>query len=387
MSHDITATDNIAFIGGTPWHQLGFNLSEHKDEDPETIFKLFRDRVLNWQAVDMPLTITTASGIQVPTGRKAIVRSDMLAKLESGDIDARQFNDSILTYGALGWTAPEVEHAIDWLRDWQASGLVKLEVAGTLRGGKMVWALARIMDEKGRAEWALEGGPKGRWSEQHAAFLLLTLSFEHGACSRADNTSVRAVCKNTIAAAHREQGCMYKQDHRRAFDFEAASKAVENGIEAFAAYKDEAEALAALAMTEVEAMTVLSRQFQPFEKTEEVAFELDHAELLIADQSRQNKALRQVWNSYNNAPGAVPGTAYGVLQGATHWKDHIAGSAGEGWTASSTVEDIDVRTDKVESRAWRSVKGPSSRKIEAIRAQLNEALSADKRSIIQPLAA
>jgi len=49
-------------------------------------------------------------------------------------------------------------------------------------------------------------------------------------------------------------------------------------------------------------------------------------QLLINDPKEQNKHLSEILWSINKAPGATPNNGWGVLNGVTHWADHMAGN-------------------------------------------------------------
>jgi hypothetical protein len=36
-------------------------------------------------------------------------------------------------------------------------------------------------------------------------------------------------------------------------------------------------------------------------------------------------SVHAILESYRNAPGAIEGTGWGLLNGVTHWADHVAG--------------------------------------------------------------
>jgi hypothetical protein len=45
------------------------------------------------------------------------------------------------------------------------------------------------------------------------------------------------------------------------------------------------------------------------------------------DGGRAIRGLMDLEESYISAPGACPGSGYGVLQGATHYLDHVRGGS------------------------------------------------------------
>ncbi len=84
-------------------------------------------------------------------------------------------------------------------------------------------------------------------------------------------------------------------------------------------FEREAQKLSKLKFSEEEAHKFLARQF-----VDDVSEEVLDA--LIKNEDQQPLQLRQVLHSYVKAPGAAPGTGWGVLNAVTHWADHVAGN-------------------------------------------------------------
>jgi len=61
----------------------------------------------------------------------------------------------------------------------------------------------------------------------------------------------------------------------------------------------------------------------------------------------QNKHLTEVLASVNKGPGAVPGTAWGVLQGYLHWSNHVVGRSIDNRMTQTWVGDRSRITHKV----------------------------------------
>lgn len=97
--------------------------------------------------------------------------------------------------GVVGpdWTPLQNSHAFDWFEPLVESGLVTLETAGSLRGGKKVWVLAKIE--------TVEVMP----GDAVTQYVLLSNDHAGKASVRVGFTEVRVVCMNTMRAAHNSE--------------------------------------------------------------------------------------------------------------------------------------------------------------------------------------
>jgi hypothetical protein len=67
----------------------------------------------------------------------------MIDSLVASRAVVRADSHEVLGVVGSGFTPLQNAQALAWFDPWLASGLVTLETAGSLRGGRIVWALAR----------------------------------------------------------------------------------------------------------------------------------------------------------------------------------------------------------------------------------------------------
>ena len=99
---------------------------------------------------------------------------------------------------------------LEFYRDLTEVSGFELETAGSLKGGRKVWALART---------GQSGVLKGR--DRTNAYVLLATACDGTMATTAQFTSVRVVCNNTLAVALNGQAQSVKVSHRCVFDAEA----------------------------------------------------------------------------------------------------------------------------------------------------------------------
>jgi hypothetical protein len=92
-----------------------------------------------------------------------------------------------------------------------------------------------------------------------------------------------------------------------------------------------AKALMGLKLSQYDTVRFLAGFFQPGAEAADaasVATGTDYSatvDKLMQDANARSKALHEVLMSNDQAPGALPGTGWGVLNAVTFWADHVAG--------------------------------------------------------------
>lgn len=297
MSHEV---ETMAWAHSVPWHGLG-----NQVEGSVTVDEMLVAAGLDWE-VKKHECWTEINGKKVAVGRKALVR---------------QSDGKILSITGDNWKPFQNREALEFFREYTEAGGATLETAGSLRGGKVVWGLARVA-----TGFTING------HDHVKGYILLVSPHEVGQAITVRTTSVRVVCANTLAMAGGVKGAdaEYRQSHVRAFDAAAAKETVELVKEQIAAMKLEAEALQSLKMSEYDTVRLLAEFFQPMDPEKAaVANEEERTNLLINDPSLRNSQLEGVLWATQKAPGATPGNGWGVLNGVTYWADHMAGRSAD----------------------------------------------------------
>ncbi len=176
MAHQV---EQMMYVGDVPWHGLGVKL-----DNPPTIEEAIRFAGLDWTVERKPLVIEGTTE-RVPA--YAIIR----------ETDKRRL-------GLVGPTYRPLQNAdaFRWFQPFLDSKEVTLETAGSLRGGRHVWILARLNRDP------IEIVP----GDPVVNHILLSNSHNGSRSIRGGFTGVRVVCANTVAAAHRS-GKLLKVRH------------------------------------------------------------------------------------------------------------------------------------------------------------------------------
>lgn len=285
----MTAALESGFFVGTPaWHRLG-RVVPNVDSTEEGI-KL---AALDWEVLERPVAFLDDTGAPATIPEyKALVR----------ETDGR-------TLGIVGakYTPLQNREAFKFFDPVLQNRSARLESAGSLRGGKRVWILAKL--EHATAD-VLPGDPV-------EAYLLLYNSFDGSTAVGVQFTTIRVVCQNTLAAA-REQGskgmeASIKLRHRG--ELAEALDIVQKAVNASKRTFD-------LTLEQFRFLTRKQLTVGSLEKYLRAVFEVPAAEKLP-------KYTDYVLESLEIGPGSsipgVAGTMWGAFNAVTDWLDHTRG--------------------------------------------------------------
>jgi phage/plasmid-like protein (TIGR03299 family) len=169
MAHGITSADSMFSVRRVPWHGLGAVLERR----PSSLEEAIALAGLDWQVDQHPVLHETADGPVLIDDVRANVRRD---------------TGAVLGVVSDDYAVVQNEAALGFLTGLIGSEL-HFETAGSLWGGRAVWALAELPDN-------MEiGGDAVR------RFVLVTTRHDGTAAVRARVTPMRVVCQNTLTAA------------------------------------------------------------------------------------------------------------------------------------------------------------------------------------------
>lgn len=299
MAHEV---ETMAYAGEMPWHGLGAKVDPNSTPD-----EMLKAAGLDWTIVRTPIYCRVDDKeIRIP-GRRAMVRSS---------------DNKVLTIAGQDWKALQNKDLLNFFKEYSEAGGARLETAGSLRGGSIVWALAALND----------GFNVGK-GDRVNGFLLFTSPHRVGSSIAIRTTTIRVVCANTMAMAEAEGGVEYKQSHMTHFDWNAAKQAVEKAHECLKTAAKRANTLHELKIGARDRVRFLSQFFG--------GFELPDDELMtLASTDKLGNTLCAVNNSVERAPGAEPETGWGILNGVTHWADHVNGRTAASRMFRSWVGDV-----------------------------------------------
>jgi phage/plasmid-like protein (TIGR03299 family) len=204
MSHEI---ETMAYAGELPWHGLGVEVSNEL-----TPMMMLEKAGLDWSVDEVP-SFVEHDGRQIPTGQKSLVRSS---------------DSKILTNVGSGWHPVQNHEAFEFFNEFVMSGDMEMHTAGSLKGGQMVWALAKVKES-----FDIFGDDKIE------SFLLFSNPHQYGKALNVKFTPIRVVCNNTLTLSLEQESAKgAKLNHRVAFDADSVKDTLGLAHEKFAMYKE-----------------------------------------------------------------------------------------------------------------------------------------------------
>lgn len=312
MSHELTTRTTgkteMAFVGETPWHGLGQELTEGASIEEWTVaagmdWKVQRSKVRYFTAPAAECAANPALQFEMPE-QQVLFRSDSKA--------------------ALGIVSPayqivQPKAVLEFFRDLTENAGMHLHTAGTLFGGRKFWALAKVAD-------ALVTG-----QDRIGGYLLLSTSCDGSMATEVRETTVRVVCNNTLTMA---RGVGAKRDvikvgHRSRFNADAVKAQMMDSAEHFAAFAALARDLASKRVTNAMAEEFVRNLLAPIAEGE-----------MRDPDARAPKGEADILNLFrSSAMGGTAlgsaGTAWGLVNSVTEYVDH-----------KQTAKTVDHRLDR-----------------------------------------
>ena len=208
MSHEVEMVNGVAqmaYAGETPWHGLGTKVAP--DLSP---IQIMSKAGLDWTVEKE--TMTTASGVEIE-GKKALVRSA---------------DNKVLDVVGDGWNPVQNEQAFEFFSEYTLAGDMEMHTAGSLKGGQMVWALAKVKES-----FDILGG------DQVDSYLLFSNPHKYGKAIDVRFTPIRVVCNNTLSMSLGQNVAnSVTMNHRNEFNPDMVKEQMGIASEKFAKYKE-----------------------------------------------------------------------------------------------------------------------------------------------------
>jgi phage/plasmid-like protein (TIGR03299 family) len=288
-TNTITGKSEIAYVAQKPWHGLGQQLT------PDAPIDVWRKEAgLDWEAQVSPVMFWP-EGIaapQVVENKNVIFRND--TKTPLGVVSDR-------------YKIHQPADVLDFFNTLVQSAGFSLEVAGAIRGGKRIWALANVNKESVVLH---DDAVKG--------YLLLSTSFDGSAATIGQFTSIRVVCNNTLSAADSEESSSRVMlTHGTDFDSSLMRERLGIIVGGFDGMMDKYRSFA-----RQDVSSAYAKEF--FNKLFPATFDPETQKL---KESRGFKRVTDLFDGAgmgSNFPG-VYGTRWGLLNAVTQYIDHERG--------------------------------------------------------------
>jgi phage/plasmid-like protein (TIGR03299 family) len=210
--NDILQIETTASVGSSPW---GIGEIVSNDLSPQ---QMMEKAGVDWKVEKVP-TYADFNGEKIPTGMEALVRDS---------------DNKILTQVGKNWEPCQNETAFEFFNEYCLEGDMEMSTAGSLKGGKMVWALAKVKESFD----VLRG-------DQIDSYLLFSNPHEYGKSIDIRFTPIRVSCMNTLAMALKGTAITgAKLNHRKVFDANHVKTTLGLAHEKFEQYKELSQFLA-----------------------------------------------------------------------------------------------------------------------------------------------
>lgn len=313
MSHNIDQTTGkaaIAFLGSRKdiWHSLGQEMKEGMS-------------IEEWQK---------AAGLDwVAEKTDAFARREDGSRIAASDWRFMVRSDTKKVLGCVkkGYQPVQPKDVLDWFDQYiKVDPRFKLDVAGSLKGGQIIWATATFQEDI-----SVNG-------DKHVARLLMTTTFDGSGSTINRATMTRVVCNNTLDCALADKAkSTVRTTHRTKFDPEAVGAELARIAQGFQAYKAMGEAMAATPVKDKSLLAFFKSMLgieEEAEKTDDIS-------------TRKLNQLTELGAAYKATidEGTEPGTAWTALNALTRWIDHDKSVRGNGGSSEEERRFVSAQFD------------------------------------------
>jgi len=313
MAHELEILENgeasMAYAGDVPWHGLGKKVPS--DLSPEQMLKAAN---LDWGVEKRQMFFKSNTG-DVMTSARALVRSS---------------DEKLLTIVSDQWNPVQNIEAFQFFDDFVHAGDMEMHTAGSLKNGKIVWAMAQIKDS-----FELFGGDKVD------GYLLFSNPHEFGRSIDIRFTPIRVVCNNTLTLSlGSDTKSFVKVNHRSQFDPDEVKSLLGVAKDKLASYKEQAQFLGSKKYNKETIVEYFNRVFPTLSKDQ-----------FTADDIRKTPISRQAEEAVAvlyTQPGArfAEGSWWQAFNTVTYMADHKLGRSTDTRLTSSWYGQNRLKKEK-----------------------------------------
>ncbi len=289
--HEIEIVDGVANMAyrsskGMPWHGLGFPVDD--DMTPEEMMKVAR---VDWEVV------------KAPTYAEMEINGEMKRLSTGQEALVRVTDGKVLTQVGKGWNPVQNSEAFAFFDDFVSKGEMVMDTAGSLKGGRIVWALADM-----KSGFELFGGDRVN------GYLLFSNPHLYGKSIDVRFVATRVVCQNTLSIALGEKNQPgIRVNHRAKFDAEEVKNILGLSQKKIDDLKEKAEFLG-------------SKQYKEYDLKKYFGF-LFNSE----DSEKDSPTTEKAYSYLDSQPGAnyARGSFWQLLNTVTYMTDHVLGRSND----------------------------------------------------------
>lgn len=312
MAHQI---EQMAYVGQTPWHGLGNQLSQNQ---PIEVWA---------QQAGMDWRIESANVTYMAQNERG---QSILMPYEEQRVLYRSDTHAPLSVVSQRYQEVQPIEILEFYRDLTEQSGFELETAGVLKGGKKFWALAKTGQST-----ALKG------KDVSNGYILLATACDGTLATTAQFTSIRVVCNNTLAIALKGQNSsagVVKVPHSTRFDADKVKQQLGVSVRAWEEHMYEMKQLSQRKVTQQDAAAYFDAVFN---NTTLTSADQDESIIQYYRNVAQNpqpnpnkektepngRAMSKVMEMFNGqgrgaSLSSAKDTAYGLLCSMTEFIDH-----------------------------------------------------------------
>jgi len=300
--------ETMAYAGETPWHGLGIPV-----DNDISVGDMLEKAGLNWTVSKRPLYFPKVVADGAPS--KLRIVPDEFALVRDND-------EMVLDTVGPSFKPVQNSDIFSFFKRFVEAGDMHMETAGSLNGGRFIWALARI-------DTGFNLG-----NDETRGYLLLSSPHQFGFSLTVALTPVRVVCWNTINYAlgrsldgsNGNTSARFRMVHSRDFNDQVKAEAeLALGLagEQMKEYGHIAELLSSRVAKEADTFDFF-RSVLRIEETED-----DTEEAAAQAAEEDNRRMRRLKEALATAPGqnldSSRDTWWGAYNAVTYVVDHEAG--------------------------------------------------------------
>ena len=310
MAHQV---ETMAFLGQTPWHGLGNQLSQNQ---PIEIWA---------QQAGMDWRIESSNVSYMAKNERG---QNILMPYEDQRVLYRSDTHEPLSVVSQRYQEVQPMEILNFYKDLTEQSGFELETAGVLKGGRKFWALARTGQSAALKSKDVSNG-----------YILLATACDGTLATTAQFTSVRVVCNNTLSIAIRGQNSgegVVKVPHSTKFDAEKIKQQLGISIKTWDEHIYEMKQLTQRKVTQQEAAAYFDAVFNntTMSATDQeesiIQYYLKAASMDKKSNSKSEpngRAMTKAMEMFNGQGrgaelNSAKDTAYGLLCSITEFVDH-----------------------------------------------------------------
>jgi len=299
MSHELEMVGKdaqMAYVGDVPWHGLGVKVPA--DLTPQQMAK---SAGVDWNVETIPAHVEI-NGKQVEIGKSALVRST---------------DKKILDVISNDWNPCQNVDAFEFFNDFISAGDMEMHTAGSLKDGKIVWALAKVKD----SSFELFNG-----KDRVDSYLHFTNPHQYGQSIDVRFTPIRVVCNNTLSLSlGMKSKNMVKISHRAQFNADEVKLALGVAADKLKTYKESAMFLSEKRYTNESMENYFKRVFPYMSSDPKKATELSRNAKLASEDYLTGQAGAELGE----------GTYWQLFNTVTYMTDHVMGRTADNRLSSA----------------------------------------------------